>query len=292
MAAVGVIGLGHMGRHYATNLIEDGHSVLVYNRSRAPVEEALSQGAIESSHPAEMGSRCQFVVTALPSDRELRQVVLGDKGLLRSKSPELVLVDTSTVAPDTAMELAEAADAAGIAMLDAPVSGGPEGARDRTLAVMVGGDEQAFNRALPIIGPLAGSIELLGPAGAGQTAKAANQVLVAGILQAVSEAIALLDHSGSDTEKVLKVIARGLGANHILTLKGDAIRRRDFRPGGKVSLHHKDLAIALQLAESAGVFLPLGAMVQQFFGALVHTGRGDMDHSALLSLIDEFSAPS
>lgn len=289
MRIVGVIGLGHMGRHVVTNLLANGYEVIVQSRSRPPVNRAVRQGAVEGSSPAELGARCDLVLTLLPTDDEVREVILGGDGVLAGARPGMVVADMSTGSPETARTIANAGREREVRVLDAPVSGGPEGARDATMAIMAGGDHDVFAAARPVLQVLGGTVVRVGPAGAGQLTKAANQIVVAGILQSVSEAIGLLDAEGVDTEAALEAIGSGLGANRILATKGAAMRQRRFEPGGRAELHHKDLGIALAAAARSRAFVPVTALVHQLFGALLSTGRGAVDHSGLLLLLDELS---
>ena len=289
LGTVGVIGLGNMGRHVVGHLLAAGHEVLVHSRSRPPIERALTQGAVEADGPAGLGAACDTVITFLPADAEVRQILLGADGVLSTAGAGTVLIDMSTVAPETARAVATAAAVRGVSALDAPVSGGPAGARDATMAIMVGGDPEVFAAAKPLLETLGGTVVHVGPSGAGQVTKSANQLVVAAIIQALSEAIALLEASGVDPEQALRAIGGGLAGNQVLATKGAAMLRRDFAPGGRAELHHKDLGIALAAARDAGVFVPVSALIHQLFGALSATGRGSLDHSALLALVDEFS---
>lgn len=288
METVGVIGLGQMGRHVVTNLLSAGYRVVVHNRSRPSVERAVAQGAAAADDPADLAARCGLVLTLLPADAEVSDVFLGDHGVLSAAAPGTAVVDMSTVAPATARRIAEAAADRDVHAVDAPVSGGPQAAHDATMAIMAGGDAEAFAAVRPVLAVLGGPVHV-GPAGSGQMTKAANQVIVAGILQSVSEAMVLLDAAGVDSAAAFEAIGGGLAANRVLSSKGADMLRRNFEPGGRVALHHKDLGIALAAAGEHGVFAPTTALIHQLFAALRHTGRGDLDHSALLALADELS---
>jgi len=225
----------------------------------------------------------------LPDGSDVTQVVLHDGGLLEGASSGLLLIDMSTIRPQTARTVATEASRQGVRVLDAPVSGGEKGAIEGTLSIMVGGSEEDFQEARPLFDTLGAKAVLVGPSGSGQTVKAANQVIVAGMIALVSEAIVLLEAHGIDPVPALKVLAGGLAGNRVLDTKGEAMLRRDFRPGFRVDLHHKDLRIALDAASENNVVLPVTAVVAQLLIALRAQGCGDLDHGAILMIVDELS---
>jgi 2-hydroxy-3-oxopropionate reductase len=289
MSRVGVIGLGVMGRAMAANLLRAGHEVTVHSRSPAPVDAAVALGAARGDGPAHLGSSCEVVITALPDSAAVEQVVLGEDGVFSSPAQRLLYIDTSTVSPGTARLVAARAEALGVGALDAPVSGGERGAVDATLAVMVGGAADDVAAARPVLEALGSTIVHVGPAGAGQTVKAANQMLVAGTITLVAEAIVLLERCGVDPATAVGVLAGGLAGNRILDTRTDDMIARRFAPGARVALHRKDLGIALETARAVGVFTPLTAVTEQLFSALRALGRDGLDHTAVLTLIDDLS---
>ena len=289
MTTVGFIGLGVMGRPMARNLLRAGHDLVVHNRSQDPVEQLVAEGALRAGSPAEVANAASIVITMLPDGSDVTQVVLHDGGLLEGASSGLLLIDMSTIRPQTARTVATEASRQGVRVLDAPVSGGEKGAIEGTLSIMVGGSEEDFQEARPLFDTLGAKAVLVGPSGSGQTVKAANQVVVAGMIALLSEAIVLLEAHGIDPVPALKVLAGGLAGNRVLDTKGEAMLRRDFRPGFRVDLHHKDLRIALDAARENNVVLPVTAVVAQLLIALRAQGCGDLDHGAILMIVDELS---
>jgi 2-hydroxy-3-oxopropionate reductase len=231
-----------------------------------------------------------LVITMLPGPAEVRAVTTGEDGVLTGARPGTLVVDMSTSSPALARELAKRARSGGVGVLDAPVSGGPEGAEAGTLSIMVGGERADVERARPVLEVLGATVVHVGGHGAGQVVKACNQVVVALIIQAVSEALVLGAKAGADPAAVLRVLSGGLAANRLLELRAAKLLERDFRPGGRVRYHHKDLGIALATARELGVALPATALVDQLFAALEARGQGDQDHLALLTLIEELAA--
>jgi 2-hydroxy-3-oxopropionate reductase len=289
MARIGFIGLGIMGGPMAANLVKAGHEVTGYNRSPAKVERLAQAGGSPASSIAEATTGADIVITMLPDSPDVRQVVLEPAGVLENAAAGTLLVDMSTVAPDTAVEVAEAARDKDVDVLDAPVSGGEKGAVEGALSIMVGGETPAFERARPVLEGLGRTIVHVGGHGAGQTVKAANQLMVAGIISLVSEAMVLLEASGVDGERGLEVLAGGLAGNRILDRKSGTMLSRDFRPGFRIDLHHKDMGIALASARSAGVSLPVTGLVSQLVSSARALGHGSLDHSALLLVLEHMS---
>jgi 2-hydroxy-3-oxopropionate reductase len=287
---VGFVGLGIMGSAMAGNLLGAGHELVVYNRTRAKAEELAGRGAVVVESPREVAERSDVVVTMLPGPPEVGEVVAGEGGLLEGAEAGSLVIDMSTSSPSLARELHRVAKDRGVGMLDAPVSGGDVGAIDGTLSIMVGGDEADFERARPLFGAMGETVVHVGGAGAGQTVKACNQIVVALVIEAVSEALVLGSRAGVEAEKVIEVLSGGLAASKVLEVKGEKFLSRDFSPGGKVEYHRKDLGIALEAGREHGAALPVTAVVDQMFGALVARGRGGRDHSALITLIEEWSA--
>ena len=286
---VGFVGLGIMGRPMALNLMGAGYELAVYNRSRGKVEELVEEGAEATESPSEAAEKCDIVITMLPGPPEVRGVVAGEDGLLKGAGEGSLFIDMSTSSPVLARELARAAREKGVGMLDAPVSGGDVGAKEGTLSIMVGGAEEDFVRAKPLLDVMGETVVHVGESGAGQTAKACNQIVVALVIEAVSEALVLGSKAGVEPKKVIEVLSGGLAGNKVMEVKAKKFLERDFEPGGKVEFHRKDLAIALETGREHGVALPVTAMVNQMFGALIARGRGGWDHSSLLTLIGDWA---
>jgi 2-hydroxy-3-oxopropionate reductase len=291
MVKIGVVGLGVMGRPMARNLLAAGFDVTVHNRSPGPQQQLVAEGATGAGGPAELAAACDVVLTVLSDDDAVADVVLSADGLLSAAKPGLVLVDLSTVSPTTAQRVATAAQAKDVAALDAPVSGGEVGAIEGSLSIMVGGEKDAFDRVSPVLEALGSTVAWVGPSGAGQATKAANQIMVAGIIAAVCEAVAVLETQEVAIDAALSVISNGYAANRILSVRGQKLVERDFTPGARVALHDKDLRIALGLARDQGVPVPVTALMGQWFSALRSLGRGDWDHTAVLSLLDDMAKP-
>ncbi|MDQ1725925.1 MAG: 2-hydroxy-3-oxopropionate reductase [Frankiaceae bacterium] len=287
--AVGFIGLGIMGAPMARNLVDAGFAVTGYNRSRGPVDALVAAGGRGASSIADAVAGADVVVTVLPDGPDVEAVVAGDIGVLHSLRSGALLVDMSTVDPAVSRRMAALAADFGIQALDAPVSGGQQGAIDGTLSIMVGGDADAVAAAMPVFEALGRTIVHVGPAGAGQTVKAANQLLVGGILELVAEAIVFLGKQGVDAAPALRVIAGGLGGNTVLDRKAASMLAHHFEPGFRIDLHHKDMGILLTAARDVGAVLPLGAVVAQQFVASRAAGDGALDHSALLRVVERLS---
>jgi 2-hydroxy-3-oxopropionate reductase len=288
---VGFIGLGIMGRPMALNLARAGYPLVVHNRTREKAEQFVAgAGGDPADSPREVASRCDIVITMLPDSPDVEQVYLGQDGVIAGARAGQLLIDMSSVAPAVARMVFDAAHEVGADALDAPVSGGDVGARDGTLSIMVGGTDAAFERARPLFDVLGKTVVHLGEAGAGQTAKACNQILVAVTIEAVSEALVLASKAGVDPERLLDVLSGGLAGNRVMEVRRRNFLEHDFTPGFKLALHHKDLGIALRTARELGVYVPTTAIVDQMLAALEATGDGGLDHSALLKVIEQASA--
>jgi 2-hydroxy-3-oxopropionate reductase len=292
VTAIGFIGLGVMGQPMAEHLVRAGHAVKVHNRSPGPVQKLVAAGATAGASPAEVAADADMVITIVPDSPDVEEVALGEDGILSTAREGMLLVDMSTVRPDTARLVAKQAHARGVRFLDAPVSGGEVGAREASLSIMVGGDAEDFETALPILRSLGKTVVHVGPVGAGQTVKAANQLVVAGTIELVSEAIVLLEAHGVAMEPAIEVLAGGLAGNQILERKAAGMLARRFEPGFRIDLHHKDLGIVQAAARDSGVAIPVTALVAQMLVALRSLGRGGLDHSAILTLIDDLSGRS
>jgi 2-hydroxy-3-oxopropionate reductase len=286
---VGFVGLGIMGTPMARNLIEAGFELVLYNRTREKAEALAERGAEIVASPREAAAKSDVTITMLPGPPEVEELVAGEGGLLEGARDGSLLMDMSTSSPVLARELARRAGERGIGILDAPVSGGDVGAIEGTLSIMVGGSEDDFERAKPIFETLGKTVVRVGGAGAGQVAKAANQIVVALTIEAVSEALVLGSKAGVDPAKIVEALSGGLAANKVMEIKGAKLLSHEFEPGGKIEFQRKDLRIALAAAREYGVPLPITAMVEAMFGALEARGRGEWDHSALLTLLEDWS---
>jgi 2-hydroxy-3-oxopropionate reductase len=286
---VGFIGLGIMGVPMARNLLRAGYQLVVQSRSPEPVDQLVTEGAAPATTAREVAERTDVVVTMLPDTPDVEAVIAGTDGVLTGSRPGMLIIDMSTISPVAAQRLAEEAGRRGVAMLDAPVSGGDKGAIAGTLSIMVGGEEGAFERGRPLFETMGKTIVHCGPTGAGQTVKACNQVVVALTIEAVSEALVLGSRAGVRPEIILQVLGGGLAQSRVMEMRGPTMIQRKFEPGFKARLHRKDLNIALQAARQYGVSLPVTALVDQLFTTLVERGMGDRDHSALLTVIEELA---
>jgi 2-hydroxy-3-oxopropionate reductase len=288
---VGFIGLGIMGRPMAKNLMDAGYELVLHNRSPKKAEELAEDGtATAAANPREVAEACDVLITMLPDSPDVEAVVAGEDGILEGIRDGALLVDMSTISPVVTEALSEKATEKGASMLDAPVSGGDVGAGEGTLSIMVGGSKEDFERALPLFEVMGGTVTHVGPSGAGQVVKAANQIVVALTIEAVSEALVLGSKGGVAPEKVLDVLGGGLAGNKVMEAKREKLLEHSFDPGFRIELHHKDLGIALAAGREYGVTLPVTAIVDQMLQDLVMRGRGDRDHSAILTLVEESSA--
>lgn len=280
---VGFIGLGVMGRPMALHLQRAGHDLHVW--ARRPLAAEGMPAAICAT-PAELGRACEVVFTVITSSEDVEGVALGTDGLIEGMAPGSVLVDCSTIAPESARRIAEKLGENDIHFIDAPVSGGAQGAIDATLAIMAGGDAAALDRVRPLLECLGRRIVHVGPSGAGQVAKACNQMVMVAAIQAVAEAMRLARAAGADCGKVREALAGGSAASRVLDVMGDRMVRRDFAAGIEARLHHKDFGLVLAAARSAGVPLTLSAVVGQQLNALMAQGWGRDDTASLLRVLE------
>ena len=285
MSKVGFIGLGIMGRPMAENLIEAGYDLVAYNRTREKAEEL--EGAKVVDNPREAAEQSDIVITMLPDSPDVEAVVAGEGGVLEGIRDGALLVDMSTISPVVTKELSEMVREKGASMLDAPVSGGDVGAIEGALSIMVGGSEEDFERARPLFDVMGKAATHVGPIGAGQVVKACNQIVVALTIEAVSEALVLGSKGGVKPEKLVEALSGGLAGSAVMEAKKEKFFSHNFEPGFRIELHHKDLGIALAAGREYGVALPATAIVDQMLEALKAQGRGDRDHSALLTLLEE-----
>ncbi len=285
---IGFIGLGIMGKPMARNLLEAGNELVVHNRGREPVDELKGEGAEDADSPRAVAEASDVVITMLPDSPQVQEVLTGDDGVLAGASEGDLVVDMSTISPLVTKQLVEAAGERQVRMLDAPVSGGEPAAVSGDLSIMVGGNEEDVERAQPLFGAM-GSAVHVGEAGTGQVVKACNQIIVALVIEAVSEALVLGSNAGVDPAKLIEAVSGGLAGTKVMEAKQSNFLEHDFEPGFRVELHHKDLGIALATAREAGVSLPVTAVVDQMLQALQSGGKGGQDHSALLTLVEELA---
>lgn len=282
MPRIAFVGLGIMGLPMAVNLVRAGHEVSGHNRSAAKTQRFAESGGRAAASIADAVRDAEVVITMLPDSPDVETVVLGPDGVLAAAPAGCLVIDMSTIAPATARTVAEATEAAGLRMLDAPVSGGEQGAVDATLSIMVGGAAADFDAALPVLRDIGKTIVHVGPAGAGQTVKAANQLIVAGNLQLVAEALTFLDAQSVDLSSAVTVLAGGMAGSTVLDRKAAGMIAHEFTPGFRIDLHDKDLGIVTDAAREAGSAVPAGALVAQLVAALRQQGDGGLDHSALV----------
>jgi 2-hydroxy-3-oxopropionate reductase len=286
---IGFIGLGLMGRPMTKNLLKAGYHLTVHDINREAIEEVVRLGAKEASSPKEIAESVDAIILSLPGDSEVEEVVLGKDGILDGGRPSSVLVDMSTISPLTAKRMAQALQKQGMDMLDAPVSGGQEGAREASLTIMVGGKPEIFERMEPVLQKLGKNVTYIGGHGAGQVAKAANQIIVGLTIEAVAEGLVFAAKSGVDPEKVRKALLGGYAQSRVLELHGQRMTNRNFVPGGKVRSHKKDIEIVMAVAREIGVYLPGTALLSHFWNALAGQGGLDWDHSSLIKVLEMMS---
>jgi 2-hydroxy-3-oxopropionate reductase len=287
---VGFIGLGIMGGPMAKNLMEASKELVLYNRTREKADELAKDGNADvAKSPREVAEGSDIIVTMLPDSPQVREVLTGEDGVLEGLKEGALVVDMSTISPVVTEELAEKVKEKGASMLDAPVSGGDVGAIEGTLSIMVGGSEDDFERARPLFEVMGKTVTHVGPVGAGQVVKAANQIVVALTIEAVSEALVLGSRGGVAPEKILDVLGGGLAGNKVMEVKREKFLSHQFDPGFRSELHHKDLGIALAAGREYGVALPVTAIVDQMLLSMRQKGWGGEDHSALLRIIEDLS---
>jgi len=288
MEKIGFAGLGIMGKPMAGHLLKAGHPLFILSSSAAAAT-LKEEGAVVLETPAAMAKEADIIITMLPDSPEVESMVTGKGNLLQNMKPGSLFIDMSTISPAVAISLYKQFSEKGIEALDAPVSGGQTGAEAATLSIMVGGDEAAFQRALPVFEKMGKNIVHIGKPGAGQTAKACNQVVVGMTIQAVAEAMTLAKKSGIDIARVRAALLGGFAQSKILDLHGQRIIDRNFTPGFKIKLHRKDMRIALETASSLGVPLPGSNIVASQMDTMLAEGKGELDHSALALYLESVS---
>ena len=286
---IGFIGLGIMGKPMSRNLLKAGYQLVVFNRSKGAVNELVAAGASAAANPREVAKQAEIVITMLPNSPHVRDVVLGEAGIIEGAGKGSVVIDMSSIAPLVSREIAARLDKKGIEMLDAPVSGGEPKAIEGTLSVMVGGKKEIFDKCYPVMKAMAGSVVLVGSAGAGNIAKLANQVIVALNIAAVSEALVLAAKAGVDPDLVYQAIRGGLAGSAVLDAKAPLMMDRKFNPGFRIDLHIKDLNNVLETSHSIGVPLQLTASVMEIMQALKVDGLGDADHGSLVRFYEKLA---
>lgn len=286
---VAFIGLGIMGAPMARNLVTAGYDVTAFNRNQEKVEAFVKDGGNGAGSITEAVKDANVVITMVPASPEVEEVVLGENGVLDHVRPGSLVIDMSSITPQTSVDVAEAAQRKGVKVLDAPVSGGEAGAVEGALSIMVGGEQQVFDEAKPVLEALGKTIVLCGPHGSGQTVKAANQLMVAVHIEALAEAVVFLQKSGADLNAALEVLGGGLAGSTVLARKKDNILADNFQPGFKIDLHHKDMGIVTEAARNVGAAVPAGALVGQLVAALRQQGDGGLDHSALVRAVRRLS---
>lgn len=286
---VGFIGLGIMGRPMARNVLAAGYSLVVYDLMPEPIMELVAAGATAANSPAEVAKAATVILLCLPDSPDVEAALAGQHGLLAGTHPGQIVIDMSTISPVTARAMAQKAAEQGVILLDAPVSGGQAGALNGTLSIMVGGDAAALERVRPLLSAMGKTILHLGDSGAGQVAKACNQLIIAVTIEAVAEALVLANKAGVDPEKVRAALLGGYAYSRVLEGHGERFLAHNFEPGFRTRLQYKDLNIAMDTGRAYGVPLPAGALVHQLYAAIIARGNGDLDHSALVTLIEEMA---
>lgn len=290
MQPIGFIGLGIMGKPMAQNLLKAGYPLVVYNRSRPAMEALAAEGAALADSPQAIAQQADVVISCVSDSPDVEAIALGSNGIIAGAKPGLLYIDMSTIAPATARKVYTELKANDVAVLDAPVSGGDIGAQQGTLSIMVGGDEPAFQQALPILQAMGKNIVYIGEAGAGQVTKACNQIVVALTVQAVAEALTLAKKSGVDVAKVRSALLGGFAQSRILDVHGQRMLDGDFQPGFKLNLHRKDMNIVLQTARDLNLPLFGAAQVTTMMDALIAQGKGELDNAALVTLYELLGA--
>ncbi len=286
---IGFIGLGIMGSPMSENLLKAGYDVTGYTLEQAKIDRLVAAGGKGASSIAEAVRDADVIITMVPASPQVEAIAYGEDGILENAKQGALLIDMSSITPQTSVDLGKAGAEKGLRVLDAPVSGGEAGAIEAVLSIMVGGSQEDFDAAKPVLEALGKTIVLCGPHGSGQTVKAANQLIVAVNIQACAEAVVFLEKSGVDLEAALDVLNGGLAGSTVLTRKKANFLNRDFAPGFRIDLHHKDMGIVTDAARNVGAALPVGAVVAQLVASLRAQGDGGLDHSALLRSVERLS---
>ncbi|MFI5529804.1 2-hydroxy-3-oxopropionate reductase [Kitasatospora sp. NPDC051853] len=286
---IAFIGLGIMGSPMAANLVKAGHHVTGFNLTQPQIDALVAAGGHGATSIADAVKDAEVVITMVPADPQVEQVILGEGGVLENVAEGTLVIDMSSITPQTSIKVEAAAKAKGVRTLDAPVSGGEAGAIEAVLSIMVGGDAADFAEAKPLLDALGTTVIHVGPAGAGQTVKAANQLIVAVNIQVLAEAVVFLENAGVDLPAALDVLGGGLAGSTVLNRKKANMIDRQFAPGFRIDLHHKDMGIVTDAARAVGAALPVGAVVAQLVASARANGDGSLDHSALLRGVERLS---
>ncbi len=289
MERIGFIGLGIMGKPMSQHLLKAGYPLVVLDKVKAAQDEVVAAGAKAGTSPKEVAAHSDVIILMLPDSPDVEEVVFGQDGVLQGIQPGSLLIDMSTIMPSVGRRVTEAARQKGADGLDAPVSGGQVGAQNATLSIMVGGSDAAFERAKPIFDKMGKNIVHVGEAGAGQVTKAANQIVVAITIEAVSEALLLAAKAGVDPAKVREALLGGFAQSRILDLHGNRILQRNFQPGFKVKLHRKDMNIIMNTARELGISLPGSAVATELMNSAIANGCAELDHSALVTTLERMA---
>jgi 2-hydroxy-3-oxopropionate reductase len=285
---IGFIGLGIMGAPMSGHLMKAGHKVIAYDVVPAAIERVVGMGATAGASPQAVAAQSDVVISMVPDSPDVEKVYLAEDGVLAGAKPGTLLLDMSTISPVTAQKVAEEAAKKGCPMLDAPVSGGEVGAKEATLSIMVGGDPQVFEQAVPIL-EVMGKPTYCGASGAGQTVKACNQIQVAMNFIGMAEALVLGAKAGVDPEIIIKVLSAGYAQTRVMDVRGPRIIKGDYEPGFRASFHYKDLNIIREAARAFGASLPASALAHELFSAMMANGWGNLDHSAVVKVIEKLS---
>ncbi|MDF2929847.1 MAG: 2-hydroxy-3-oxopropionate reductase [Anaerospora sp.] len=289
MITIGFIGLGIMGKPMSKNLIKSGYPLIVLDRNESAVAEVVAAGAKRAASPKEVAAHSDIIITMLPNSPHVKEVILGENGVIEGAKPDAIVVDMSSIAPLVSREVGEKLGEKGIFFLDAPVSGGEPKAIDGTLSVMVGGQQTVFDKCAPVLKAMAGSVVLAGDVGAGNVTKLANQIIVAINIAAMSEALVLASKAGVEPELVYQAIRGGLAGSTVLDAKAPLVMDRKFDPGFRINLHIKDLQNVLETSHEIGVPLPLTSAVMEMMQALKVDGLGDADHGSLIRYYEKMA---
>lgn len=289
MYRIGFIGLGIMGKPMAKNLLKAGYQLVVYDINTAAIKELTDSGAVEGSHPSDVASRSEVIITMLPNSPEVKEVVLGKNGIIKGVKSGSVFIDMSSIAPLVSREVSEQLRQKGVVMLDAPVSGGEPKAVEGTLAIMVGGPQEAFDRVKDILGVMGSSVKLVGDIGSGNITKLANQIIVALNIAALGEAMVLGTKAGVDPEKIYQAIRGGLAGSTVMDAKMPMILDGNFKPGFRIELHIKDLMNALDTARELQAPASLTNQVLEIMKTLQNRGNGKDDHGGIVQFYENLA---
>jgi 2-hydroxy-3-oxopropionate reductase len=288
--SVGIIGLGLMGKPMARNLLKAGFPLTVWNRSRPAIDELAAEGARPAGSVREVAAASDVVITMVPDSPDVEAVLLGPDGVMAGARPGLLAIDMSTISPAVTRRLHADIAARGCRMLDAPVSGGDVGAKAGTLSIMVGGERADFDAAQPLFAAMGRTITYCGPAGSGQLVKASNQIVIASVLVAASEGLLFAQRAGLSPDVLIPVLQGGMARTQVMEVRGARMAAHEFTAGFKAAFHRKDLRIALEAAGELGLSLSFTRQVAEMLTRLVERGQGDLDNSAIYTIVEEMSA--